>query len=575
MGGDDGQTFNTFVTYQTICSTTEDGDGKILSLSILKKGSQFLKIGGVGGQIGFTAGMDARVNSQFNLLDEQVIKVDFFIAIAYIDMHGYILPPFSGVGNLKELCMPVLLYNTMSRALEPFHPIKESEVGLYSCGPTVYNYAHIGNLRTFLFEDLLKRTLRVSGFTVNHVMNITDVGHLTGDGDDGEDKLEKMAHTTNRTAWEIAAFYTEAFFKDYDDLNMIRPSTVCKATDHVQQMIDLIKRLEAGGHTYISGGNVYFSIDSIPDYGKLARLDLDALRTAVREDVEVDGNKKNSKDFVLWFTKSKHGEQAMMWDSPWGRGFPGWHIECSAMSMHYLGESFDIHCGGIDAIPVHHTNEIAQSEAATGKGWVNYWLHGEFLLDETGKMSKSKGEFLTLSLLTSKGYEPMDYRYFCLGGHYRSQLKFSFDSLSTARTARRNVYDRIQNLLTQGAKQVVLQRDEALAYQTAFLQHIQNDLNTPRALADLWGVLKDENLSIDEKYSLCLFFDQVFGLKFDSITKAEEQTFPSQALALLDQRTEAKKARNWALADSLRSELESMGYVVKDTPSGSSLEKKM
>ncbi|MGE4584156.1 MAG: cysteine--tRNA ligase [Sphaerochaeta sp.] len=471
--------------------------------------------------------------------------------------------------------MPVLLYNTMSRKLEVFQPIHDTEVGLYSCGPTVYNYAHIGNLRTFLFEDLLKRTLLLSGFSVNHVMNITDVGHLTGDGDDGEDKLERMAQKTHESVWEIARFYIEAFFKDYDALNMIRPNVVCKATDHIQQMIDLIKRLEAGGHTYVSGGNVYFSIDSIDDYGKLARLNLDSLKTAVREEVEEDGNKKNSKDFVLWFTKSKHGQQAMMWDSPWGRGFPGWHIECSAMSMHYLGESFDIHCGGIDAIPVHHTNEIAQSEAATGKKWVNYWLHGEFLLDETGKMSKSKGEFLTLGLLIDKGFDPMDYRYFCLGGHYRSQLKFSFESLATARTARKNVYERIQNLLSQGAKQIELTSTAALAYKAAFLEHIQNDLGTPRTLADLWGVLKDEALDPSEKYSLCLFFDRIFGLRLDGIAAVRAEVFPQEALDLLARRTEAKQARNWPLADTLRAELDAMGYLVKDTPSGSSLEKKM
>ncbi|MDD3057328.1 MAG: cysteine--tRNA ligase [Sphaerochaeta sp.] len=471
--------------------------------------------------------------------------------------------------------MPVLLYNTMKRCVEEFVPLDDQQVGLYSCGPTVYNYAHIGNLRTFLFEDLLKRVLQLSGFTVNHVMNITDVGHLTGDGDDGEDKLERMAHKTNRTVWEIASYYTDAFFHDYDALNMIRPTTVCKATDHIQQMIDLIKRLEEGGHTYISGGNVYFSIDSIPDYGKLARLDLESLRTAVRDDVEADDNKRNSKDFVLWFTNSKHGEQAMMWPSPWGRGFPGWHIECSAMSMHYLGESFDIHCGGIDAIPVHHTNEIAQSEAATGKPWVKYWLHGEFLLDETGKMSKSKGEFLTLSLLQSKGFDPMDYRYFCLGGHYRSQLKFNFDSLATARTARSNVHDRVQNLLKEGARQVPLASPKALAHQQAFMEHIQNDLNTPRALADLWGVLKDDTLGYDEKYSLVLLFDQAFGLRLSEIAVPEKETFPPEAEDLLLKRVQAKKEKNWALADSLRSELDAMGYLVKDTPSGSSLEKKM
>ncbi len=471
--------------------------------------------------------------------------------------------------------MPVFLYNTMSRSLETFQPMQGNEVGLYSCGPTVYNYAHIGNLRTFLFEDLLKRTLQVSGFTVNHVMNITDVGHLTGDGDEGEDKIEKMANQTHKTVWEIAQFYTDAFFNDYDALNLIRPKVVCKATDHIQQMIDLIKRLEDGGHTYVSGGNVYFSIDSIPDYGKLARLDLSSLQTAVREDVQADDNKKNSKDFVLWFTKSKHGEQAMMWDSPWGRGFPGWHIECSAMSMYYLGESFDIHCGGIDAIPVHHTNEIAQSEAATGKEWVKYWMHGEFLLDETGKMSKSKGEFLTLSLLKSKGFDPMDYRYFCLGGHYRSQLKFSFEALETAKTARSNVYDRIRRMLAAGAKNTSLDGEKALEYKNAFLEHIQHDLNSPRALADLWGVLKDDTLSIDEKYSLAMFFDQVFGLGLQTIEKPEEESFPEEALALLQKRVEAKKEKNWALADSLRSELDAMGFMVKDSPAGSSLEKKM
>ncbi|MFA5698932.1 MAG: cysteine--tRNA ligase, partial [Sphaerochaeta sp.] len=305
--------------------------------------------------------------------------------------------------------MALRLYNTMSRTVQEFIPIKEHEVGMYSCGPTVYNYAHIGNLRTFLFEDLLKRVLIASGFEVNHVMNVTDVGHLSGDGDDGEDKLEVMARRQKKSAWEIAEYYTKAFFQDFDELKMIRPTTISKATDHIQEMIDLIKRLEANGHTYQSGGNVYFSIDTIDDYGKLARLDLESLQTAVREGVEADEYKKNPKDFVLWFTQSKFGEQEMMWDSPWGRGFPGWHIECSAMSMTYLGEHFDIHCGGIDAIPIHHTNEIAQSEAATGKEWVNYWLHGEFLLDETGKMSKSKGEFLTLSLLKEKGFEAMDY----------------------------------------------------------------------------------------------------------------------------------------------------------------------
>ncbi|NLZ77288.1 MAG: cysteine--tRNA ligase [Spirochaetales bacterium] len=471
--------------------------------------------------------------------------------------------------------MALRLYNTMSRSIEEFIPIKAGKVGMYCCGPTVYNYAHIGNLRTFLFEDLLKRVLIASGYEVTHVMNITDVGHLSGDGDDGEDKLEKAAREKKKSAWEIAEYYTEAFFRDFDDLRMIRPSTTCKATDHIRQMIDLILRLEEKGHTYQSGGNVYFAIDTIDDYGKLARLELDRLQTAVREGVEEDEHKRNPRDFVLWFTRSKFGDQEMMWPSPWGRGFPGWHIECSAMSMTYLGERFDIHCGGIDAIPVHHTNEIAQSEAATGAKWVNYWLHGEFLLDETGKMSKSGGEFLTLSFLKEKGFDPMDYRYFTLGGHYRSQLRFSFESLAAAKNARGNIVKHIRGLLKAGAEETGLSGEKALGYRQAFLDAVRNDLNTPKALSTLWAVVKDGGLTADEQYSLLIFFDTVLGLGLDEVTAPEDREVDPEALRLLKERNEAKAARDWDRADGLRSRLLELGYVVKDLPGGSVLEEKM
>ncbi len=469
--------------------------------------------------------------------------------------------------------MSIYLYNTMGRKLEKFKPINDNEVGLYTCGPTVYNYAHIGNLRTFIFEDVLKRALLHSNYKVKHVMNITDVGHLTDDGDDGDDKMTKKAKEVGKSVWEIASFYTDAFLNDASDLNLLKPNVLCKATDHISDMIELIKRLEKNGHTYISGGNVYFSIDTYKDYGKLANQNLDDLITAARDDVSVDDNKKNSKDFVLWFTNSKFGEQQMMWDSPWGRGYPGWHIECSAMSMKYLGESFDIHCGGIDAIPVHHTNEIAQSEAATNKKWVNYWIHGEFLLDETGKMSKSKGDFLTLSLLKNKGYDPMDYRFFTLNGHYRSQLRFSFENLDTARKNRLSIVSKIQDLLDNDAKQIKIVSDEAISLQNEFDECVNNNLNMPMAIAVLWKTIKS-NINDSEKYTLLLYFDEVFGLKFDDIKK-REIVIPNEIIDLVNLRINAKKEKDFKKADEIRAEIEKLGYILKDTAKGPVLSKKL
>lgn len=461
------------------------------------------------------------------------------------------------------------LYNTMSRSIEEFVPINKGKVSMYCCGPTVYNYAHIGNLRTYIFEDLLRRTLRRSGYDVKHVMNITDVGHLTGDGDDGEDKMEKSARETGRTVWDIAEFYMKAFFRDEEALNIERPDIICRATEHIDDMINLIKRLEEGGHTYISGGNVYFSIDSISDYGKLARLNLDDLKSGAR--IEVDSNKKNPKDFVLWFTNSKFKDQAMMWDSPWGRGYPGWHIECSAMSMKYLGEHFDIHCGGIDAIPVHHTNEIAQSEAATGKTWVNYWCHGEFLLMGNAKMSKSSGSFVTLPVLEGEGYDALDYRYFCLTGHYRSQLRFSYEALDAARSARKGIMERIADAKSEGPA-ATDPSEKAREYMAAFDEAMGNDLNAPKALSILWQMLKDNGLSSSDKLAAAYHMDGILGLGLDKAEKKEE-TLDAELQALLDERTAAKKAKDYKKADEIRDKLLSMGYAVKDTPAGPVLQK--
>ena len=461
------------------------------------------------------------------------------------------------------------LYNTMSRSIEEFVPINEGKVSMYCCGPTVYNYAHIGNLRTYIFEDLLRRTLRRSGYDVKHVMNITDVGHLTGDGDDGEDKIEKSARETGRTVWDIAEFYMKAFFRDEEALNIERPDIICRATEHIDDMINLIKRLEEGGHTYIAGGNVYFSIDSISDYGKLARLNLDDLKSGAR--IEVDSNKKNPKDFVLWFTNSKFKDQAMMWDSPWGRGYPGWHIECSAMSMKYLGEHFDIHCGGIDAIPVHHTNEIAQSEAATGKTWVNYWCHGEFLLMGNAKMSKSSGSFVTLPVLEGEGYDALDYRYFCLTGHYRSQLRFSYEALDAARSARKGIMERIADAKSEGPA-ATDPSEKAREYMAAFDEAMENDLNAPKALSILWQMIKDNGLSSSDKLAAAYHMDGILGLGLDKAEKKEE-TLDAELQALLDERTAAKKAKDYKKADEIRDKLLSMGYAVKDTPAGPVLQK--
>ncbi|MDR2211527.1 MAG: cysteine--tRNA ligase [Spirochaetaceae bacterium] len=464
--------------------------------------------------------------------------------------------------------MPLRLYNTLGRTTEEFKALVPGKAGFYGCGPTVYNYAHIGNLRAYTTHDVLVRTLRERGYGVTHVMNITDVGHLSGDGDLGEDKMLRSAVERGKTVLEIAEFYAHAFFADIDRMNILRPGIVCRATEHIGDMITLIKRIEANGYTYSAGGNLYFDISRFEHYGDLGMLQIQNLKAGARTDL--DQNKRNPGDFVLWFTKSKFENQALTWDSPWGRGYPGWHIECSAMSIRYLGETFDIHAGGIDHVPVHHTNEIAQSEAATGKHpWVRYWIHNEFLILDREKMSKSAGGFLTLQSLADAGYDPLDYRYFLLGGHYRSQLQFSWESLEGARNSRKSLLDRIRGL---GAKPVQPGAGSpALARLAAFHEALDDDLSTPRGLAELWGLLRDNTIAPGEALWGLLQMDRILGLKLDAAMEpvpGEDPAFAAEIEAAITRRAAAKAARDFALADSIRGELKEKGIVLEDTKTG-------
>ncbi|GHT83782.1 cysteine--tRNA ligase [Spirochaetia bacterium] len=475
--------------------------------------------------------------------------------------------------------MALTLYNTLGRKLQGFESIRKGEVGFYGCGPTVYNYAHIGNLRAYVTHDTLVRTLRERGYTVTHVMNITDVGHLSGDNDDGDDKMVKSAEERGRSVLEIADFYTKAFFNDTERLNILRPTVVCRATEHVEEMIALIKRIEANGFTYQAGGNLYFDITKFPSYGDLALLNLDdrKARTDVRR-IDVDENKRNPYDFVLWFTKSKFENQALVWDSPWGRGYPGWHIECSAMSIKYLGEQFDIHAGGIDHITIHHTNEIAQSEAATmQRPWVKYWVHNEFLVQDKGKMSKSAGGFLTLRTLLDAGYDALDYRYFLLGAHYRSQVQFSYEALDGARNARKSLGDRIRVLVEKagglpgdpGGKAI---GPRSTAYLEAFHQAMDEDLNTPRALAELWRLLRDQAVESADALAGAFAMDRILGLNIAAeARRREDRGNPEEAAeieALIAERAEAKKVKDFVTADRIRNTLKERGILLEDSPQG-------
>lgn len=463
--------------------------------------------------------------------------------------------------------MSFYVFNSLGKKKEEFVPLEKNHVELYTCGPTVYNFAHIGNLRTYIFEDVLKKSFEYLNYDVKHVMNITDVGHLQSDADTGEDKMELGAKRENKTVWEIAKFYEEEFFNDCQKLNIQRPTIVCRATEHIKEMIELVQVLEKKGYTYMSNGNVYFEIDKFKDYNKLANLTMEELEAGSR--VELDENKKNPLDFVLWFTNSKFKNQIMQWDSPWGRGFPGWHLECSAMSIKYLGERIDIHCGGIDHIPVHHTNEIAQSEAALGHKWVNYWMHGEFLVVDGGKMSKSSGDFLTLSRILEEGFNALDYRFFCLQSRYRKQLLFSFDALKDAAVSLKKLKSKIAAIGEAVNGNDAIDLEKIKGYKEKFSTQISDDLNMPNAFTVLSDVIKDNDLNAKEKIALITEFDKVFSLNLleqdtDDFSDVDEELVAK----LIADRNEARISKNWAKADEIRDKLNEMNIELIDTKQG-------
>ena len=459
------------------------------------------------------------------------------------------------------------LYNTLSKKIETFTPNEEGIVKMYTCGPTVYNYAHIGNLRTYIFEDILEKGLNYLGYDVMRVMNITDVGHMTSDSDSGEDKMEKGALREGKTVYEIADFYTKAFFEDFSKLNINKPAIVENASKHIDKYIEMIQKMLDDGYAYISEGNVYFDISKAKDYYKLSGKNPDDLKVGVRETVEEDKAKRNPGDFGLWFTVSKFANQDMKWDSPWGVGYPGWHIECSGISAEYLGEYLDIHCGGVDNIFPHHTNEIAQSEAYLGHKWCNYWLHGEHLNDQSGKMSKSKGDFLTVSLLEEKGYQPIIYRFMCLNSHYRKVLVFSYDALDNSKNAYQKLINKIKNMKEEGTIHEVLFKE----YQNKFKKALEDDLNTALAITVLYDVLKDSEMSDATKLALVKDFDQVLSLNLiqeNNINENLKQYIEEK----IEQRKQAKLEKNYELADQIRKELEQKGIIIKDTREGTTYE---
>ncbi len=456
----------------------------------------------------------------------------------------------------------MLLYNTLARKKQEFKPLGEV-AGFYSCGPTVYWYQHIGNLRTYIFNDILKRTLRYAGYSVRHVMNYTDVGHLTSDADEGEDKMEKAAKREGKSAREIASHYTEAFERDAAKLNIIPPDVTCNATDYIKEQIELICLLEKKSYTYRTGDGIYFDTSKVKDYGRLGRIKAEELKAGKRTDMR---QKRNKTDFALWKFSEMPGARQQEWESPWGIGFPGWHTECCVMSSRHLGRQFDIHTGGEDHIQIHHTNEIAQMEAAYGvKPWVRFWLHGGFLTFRGEKVSKSKGGLYTVSELETMGFVPVDYRYLCLNTHYRKQLAFSVEAMEQAKSAHARLRQHILDLRAHDRGGA-----EGKGYVQEFASCVNDDLNMPRALSVLWQMLRDDSLSSRKQLEMALDFDRVLGLGLEDVR--EDEAGP-EVMHLVRQREDARKKKDYAEADRLRQVIQGLGYAVSDTPEGPRLRK--
>ena len=463
--------------------------------------------------------------------------------------------------------MSLKIYNTLSHSEEEFIPWNGKVVNMYTCGPTVYHFAHIGNLRTYIMEDILERTLRYLGYDVKRCMNITDVGHLSSDSDTGNDKMVTAAQKEHKTVLEIAKYYTDIFFEDFKKLNIIKPEIVSPATENIDEYIKIIQKLLDTKYAYEAGGNVYFDTSKLKQYYVLTNHNEEELMDGVRDTVEVDNNKKNKADFVLWFTKSKFDSQDLKWESPFGLGYPGWHIECTGISIKYLGEKLDIHCGGVDNIFPHHTNEIAQSESFLGHPWCKYWFHVEHLNDESGKMSKSKGKTLTVDTLIENGYDPLSYRFLCLQSHYRKQLTFSYSSLDGAE----NAYKKLKNKVLSLSKDGEVETSVFNEYKNKFVSFLEDDINTANAISVIYDVLKAKTNDLT-KYELIKDFDKVLGLELTTETNNTSEVDTEFINSKIEERNEAKKNKNYELADQIRNELLEMGIILKDTREGTTFE---